>query len=201
MARRFFTVHGFWASIVARTSPGGPLFPNTSANSVNQQLKRVMCNLLYDQGHRVSPHAFRRGSTGDIENSGSTFATILTSGVWSSCGFRFYLGIHAEEAGNISARLTQALDSESDDPDEVDTPSRPGDITKRLRKRMPPPPMAIVENNLPRNRRLRGSMVICPRLIPKPLIPPHRVPVTLGADPCGFATLLVGHRRHSALVP
>ena len=79
-----------------------------------------MCDLLYDQDRRFSSHAFRRGATDEIKNPGSAFATILTSGVWPTGGFRCYLDLHAGEAVNISALLIQALDSDSDDPEEVD---------------------------------------------------------------------------------
>ena len=81
-----------------------------------------MCDLDYDQGRRFSSHDFRKGSTGEIKNSGPTFAIILTSGLWPPGGFRCYLGLRADEAINISALLIKAIESESDGPDAVDKP-------------------------------------------------------------------------------
>ena len=114
-----------------------------------------MCDLDYDQGHRFSSHALRQGATGEIKNSGSAFATILTSGLWSPGGFRCYLDLHDEEVINISALLIKDIESEIDDPDEVDKPSTPDAIMKRLRKRMPakglpPPPSAITQKPPPK---------------------------------------------------
>ena len=115
-----------------------------------------MCDLEYDQGRRFSSHAFRKGATDEIKNSGSALATILTSGVWSSGGFRGYLDLHADEAINISAVLIKAIDSESDDPDEIDKPCDTGPLLKRLRKRMPPralpPPPALIREKPPLKR-------------------------------------------------
>lgn len=61
-----------------------------------------------------------RGGHGEIKNPGSSFAAILTSGVWSPGGFRCYIDIRAEESGSIAALLIRALDSVSEDPDVVD---------------------------------------------------------------------------------
>ena len=71
------------------------------------------------------PHAFRMGATQEILNSGSTFPTVLKSGIWSSGGYKCYLDLHADEAINISALLASALDSDSDDPDAL--PTAPND--------------------------------------------------------------------------
>ena len=73
----------------------------------------------------------------------------MASGIWSTFGFRFYLDIHDEEAGRISALLIQAVDSDSDDPVAAGKESQPGDITKRIRQRRPHPTMAIVERHPP----------------------------------------------------
>ena len=63
--RTFCPVHGFWATNRGRLTPGGPLFPNTSANNFNQRLKRDMRDLNYEDGHRYPSHAFRGGGEGD----------------------------------------------------------------------------------------------------------------------------------------
>ena len=85
----------------------------------------------------------------EIKNTGPKFAAIRTTGVWSSCDFRCYLDLRAGEAVDSSALLIQALGPESDDPDVAGKPSNPDDVTKRLRKRTPPPPMTIVEKQPP----------------------------------------------------
>ena len=115
--RTFCPVHGFWASIRALLTPGDLLFPKMPANMFNQRLKRVMRDLNYVDGHRYSSHAFRRGATQEIFNSGYTFATILKSGMWNAAGYKSYLDLHADEAVNISSLLATALNSDSDDPD------------------------------------------------------------------------------------
>ena len=93
------------------------MFPNVSANMFNPRLKRAMCDLNYVGGHRFPSHAFRRGATQEIFNSGSFLATILKSGMWNAAGYKSYLDLHADEAINISALLATAIDSDSDDPD------------------------------------------------------------------------------------
>ena len=128
--RTFCPVHGFCATNRGRLIPGGPLFPNTSANNFNQRLKRVMRDLNYEDGHRYSPHAFRRGATQEIINSGSTFPTILKSGICTSGGYKCYLGLRADEAINISSLLASVLDSDSDDTDAL--PTAPNDKTRQV---------------------------------------------------------------------
>ena len=148
--RTFCPVHGFWASIRARLTPGELMFPTMSANMFNQRLKRVMCDLNYVDGHRFSSHAFRRGATQEIFNSGSVLATILKSGMWNAAGYKSYLDLHADEAINISALLATALDSDSDDPDlpqdQQETRKRTKAMTKarkimRVKDKPGPPPV------------------------------------------------------------
>ena len=112
--RTFCPVHGFWATKRGRLTPGGLLFPNTSADNFNQRLKRVARDLNCEDG---SSHASRRDATQEIINSGSTFPTISESGIWNSGGYKCYLDLHADEAINISALLSSALGPYSDDPD------------------------------------------------------------------------------------
>ena len=59
--RTFCPVHGFWSTNRGRPTPGGLLFPNTSASSFNQQLKWVTRDLHYDDGGSYPSHDFRRG--------------------------------------------------------------------------------------------------------------------------------------------
>ena len=157
--RTFCPVHGFWATIRARLTPGELMFPGMSANMFNQRLKKVMCDLNYVDGHRFSPHAFRRGATQEIFNSGSVLATILKSGVWNAAGYKSYLDLHADEAINISALLATALDSDSDDPDlppDQQTAKKRTKAMTRARKTMrvkdKPGPPPVITFALPSKR-------------------------------------------------
>ena len=115
-----------------------PLFPKTYANSINQQLKAVMTKLDYDRGHKYSSHAFRRGATEEIKNSGSTFATIITSGGWTAAGYKSYLDLQADEAVNISKLLLETTNSDSNDTDPTDLP-----LEQKLRKKVRRIPLAL----------------------------------------------------------
>ena len=115
--RTFCPAHGFWASIRPRLTPGDLLFPNISANMFNQRLKKVTRDLNYVGGHRFPPHAFRRGATQEISNSGSILDTVLKSGMWGAACYKSYLDLRADEAANIFALLATALNSDSVDPD------------------------------------------------------------------------------------
>ena len=93
-----------------------------------------------------------RGDTAEIKNSGPTSTAIWASGIWPSGGCRIYPDIRADEAGNLSAMLIHALDTGRDGPGEVDKPSKPGNVMRRLRKRMTTPPMASIGENPPRKQ-------------------------------------------------
>ena len=113
----FCPAHGFWATDRCRLTPWDLLPPNRSANNSNQQLKRVTRDLSYVDGRRYSTHAFRRGSTQEIRNSGTTSPAIPKSGIWTSGGYKCYIYLRADEAVNISALLATALESDSDGQD------------------------------------------------------------------------------------
>ena len=89
----------------------GPSVPKTSAGSIRQQIRKAMWKLGYSQGRSYSPHSFRRGETGEINDSGSNFATIIKSGPWAAAGFKSYLGLHRGEAPNISPLILGNADS------------------------------------------------------------------------------------------
>ena len=69
------------------------------------------------------------GATREIINSGSAFSPILKSGIWTSGGYKCYLNLHSDEAINISALLASAMDSDSDDPDALPTPTNDKNAT------------------------------------------------------------------------
>ena len=53
-----------------RVKAGAPLFPGIKPNAFNRQLKAAMAALGFGRGGMYSPHAFRRGATDEIKNSG-----------------------------------------------------------------------------------------------------------------------------------
>ena len=136
-ARALCPVHFWWKKICESTRVGDPLFPKTYANSVNQQIKAVMDKLGYEQGRKYSSHAFRRGATEEIKDSGSTFATIIKSGTWTAAGFKSYLDLQRDEALNISRLLLENADSNSEDDDP------PPDKDRDLRSRLKTIPMVL----------------------------------------------------------
>ena len=83
-ANRLCPVHMVWPRIAGRVNAGDPLFPDLTPNTFNRQLKGTMTALGFDRGGMYSSHAFRRGATNEIKNSGSTLATIITFGTWLS---------------------------------------------------------------------------------------------------------------------
>ena len=94
-------VHKVWPCISDRVKAGDPLFPDLTPNTFNRQLKATMTALGFDRGGMYSSHAFRRGGTNEIKNSGSTLATIIKYGTWLSACYKNYLDQKADEAINI----------------------------------------------------------------------------------------------------
>ena len=64
-----------------------------------------MAAMGFGQGGLYSPHAFRRGETQEIIDSGSTISTIIKSGTWLSACYKNYLDLKADEEINISTLL------------------------------------------------------------------------------------------------
>ena len=101
-----------------------------------------MTKLGFSDGPKYSSHAFRRGATQEIKDSGSTLSVIIKSGTWTHSGYRAYLDLQADYAINISSLLLEALGSDSDDPDHNE-----GKKTRRIRKRIKGVPVAFVDTN------------------------------------------------------
>ena len=66
----------------------------------------------------VSPHAFRRGATQGIKDSGPTLPDIIKSGNWTRSGYWPYLGIQAAFSIDIARFTLDAIGSDSEDEDE-----------------------------------------------------------------------------------
>ena len=99
--RSLCPIHSFWAAVTAHTRPGGFLFPTLRSRNVTRILRRSLANAGVLEGNRYTPHCFRRGIANEILRSGSTLATIMRAGGWSSGGYRAYLELHREEELNI----------------------------------------------------------------------------------------------------
>ena len=202
--RPFCPVNGFWATNRGRLTHGGLLFTNTSANNFNQRLKRVTRDLNYEDGRLYPSHAFRRGDTHEIINSGSTFPAVLKSGIWTSGGYKCYMNLHADEEITLSALPASAMDSDSADPDTP--PTSPNDkkrdghgggqkITKK-RTRVGHPPTTTFE--LPMEGRAPSDPSESPPL-GNPLTDVSKSAVDLGSDHWACATLfdyLVNFRKY-----
>ena len=139
-ARTLCPVHAIWPLIRLRTDAGEKIFPTFSPCGVNRTFKKVMTKMGYPDGPKYSSHAFRRGATQEIKDSGSTLALIITSGTWTHAGYKAYLDLQADFAINISRFVLDALGSGSED-DDADHPKN----EKRVRKRMRGIPVAFVD--------------------------------------------------------
>ena len=97
-----------------------------------------MEKLGYGQGRKYSPPtASNEGGTEEIKASGSTFAAIIKSGIWTAEGFKSYLDIQRDEALKISRLLLENAASNSED-DEI-----PEGKDRGLRSRINTIPMIL----------------------------------------------------------
>ena len=77
-----------------------------------------------------STHAFRRGASMELKNSGSNLAQILRTVGWNSAAFRAYLSFVEDEEVNIRSILANFDGFESSDDEsesELISPSSPGE--------------------------------------------------------------------------
>ena len=190
--RTFCPARGFWAANRDRLTHGDFLFLNTPANSFGRKLKKITRELEYEDGKRYSENALRRGATQEIRNSGSTFSTVLRSGIWTSGGYKCRLDPHADETVNISALLASPLETASDDPDEPPPAARRDKAMGSVRRllKMPiqvghPPTIAY---DLPRGGGSLGAHRVIGS-IRSHLNAVLGVAIDAGPDPRVFATL------------
>ena len=125
-------IHTVWPIIARNTPPGCVVFSTFSPTSINRTLKCVMTKIGYADGARYSSHAFRRGATQEIKDSGSTLSIIIKSGTWTHSGYRSYLDLQADFAINISRFVLDAADSDSNDEDDS-LPKNERKIRKRMK--------------------------------------------------------------------
>ena len=106
-------VHVIWHIIRERADAGELLFRGWNSASFYRHLRKMMVDLGYSDGVKFSPEAFRRGDSEEIKNSGSTFATILTSETWNGAGYNASLDLQKDEDVNITALLLENGDSDT----------------------------------------------------------------------------------------
>ena len=93
-------VHALWPWIRRRTPCGQKLFRAVNRRNFNRFLKRTLGELGFPEAERYSSHAFRRGATQELRESGSGWPVIASMGVWNSPAFKGYVDITQEvEAG------------------------------------------------------------------------------------------------------
>ena len=140
-ARTLCPLHAIWPRIRDRTLAGGLLFPMFSPCSLNRTFKVVMTKMGYRDGPKFSSHAFRRGATQEIKDSGSTLSVIIKSGTWTHAGYKSYLDLQADYAINISRFLIESLGSDSEEEDACGPPAE-----QRIRKKLKGIPVAFVNH-------------------------------------------------------
>ena len=118
--RSLCPIHALWASVLRSTAPGDLLFPSLAKANINRILKAVLTKAGVVDGSRFSAHCFRRGAANELLRSGSSLATIMKAGGWTSGGYKVYLDLHAEEERQIHTifqRSSPASGSSSSDED------------------------------------------------------------------------------------
>ena len=122
----------------------GKITPVPFTCSFNVILKAIVTRLCFNGGPKSppTPHAFRRGETQAIKDSGLALSVIIKSGTRAHSGYRAYLDLEADYAINISRLIIDALGSDSDDRD-----PKEGKTTRKIRKRVKGAPVALVDAN------------------------------------------------------
>ena len=59
--RALCPIHAFWTAVTAHTRPGEFLFPTYRPRNLTRVLRRALSNAGVSEGHRFTPHCFRRG--------------------------------------------------------------------------------------------------------------------------------------------
>ena len=147
-ARTLCPVHSIWPRIRDRTTTGDLIFSGFSPCSVNRVIKKVMTKVGHLEGPKFSSHAFRRGATQEIKDSGSTLSVIIQSGTWTHAGYRAYLDLQADYAINISSFILDKLGSDSEEEDPSDKTQTKNH--KKMRKKMKGIPIAFVDRDTDR---------------------------------------------------
>ena len=94
---------------------GGELFPTLRSRNINRILKGTLRSMKIPDANSYSTHAFRRGASMELKNSGSNLAQILKTVGWNSSAFRAYLSFVEDEEVNIRSILANVDGFESSD--------------------------------------------------------------------------------------
>ena len=76
---------------MSRRPPGAPLSSAANSRNFNRTRKAALARMGKPEAHRNSPHAFRRGATQEMEESGPPS---VSSGVIGNLSFRCVPGLH-----------------------------------------------------------------------------------------------------------
>ena len=90
-AKKLRPVHIFWKNIRSRVAPGAQLFVAVNRRNFNRTLKAALARMGTPEAERYSSHAFRRGASQELKESGFQWSVVASSGIWHSPAFRGYL--------------------------------------------------------------------------------------------------------------
>ena len=106
--------HSLWPAIKARLHPGSCLFSPINRRNFNRVLKSILAKLQVPQADRYSPHAFRRGSAQELNETGAPLPVIASAGAWRSNAVRGYIDLASNVESNVKQLFRVDTDSESD---------------------------------------------------------------------------------------
>ena len=112
-------VHAFWPLVKRRVEPGEFLFPAVTRRNFNCILKAVLSKMHVPSADRYSSHAFRRGTSQELKESGSPWAVVASSGFWRSPSFRGYVDLSRDVEIGVQQLFDVDLDSDSADEEPV----------------------------------------------------------------------------------
>ena len=108
-------VHAFWPLVKRRVEPGEFLFPAVTRRNFNCILKAALAKIHEPSADRYSSHAFRRGASQELKESGSPWTVVASSGFWRSPSFRGYVDLPRDVEVGVQKLFDIDLDSDSAD--------------------------------------------------------------------------------------
>ena len=107
--------HRIWPLLRNSCKAGGLLFPDVTRHNANRILKFTLAKLRFQDAHKFTSKAFRRGATQELLMTGNSLEVVKGSGGWWGSGFRSYVDIEMDHAFRISRALIALRDSDSSD--------------------------------------------------------------------------------------
>ena len=114
LARLAFAVHSLLPAVKARVPPGEDLFADANRRNFNRHRRATLSGLSVPQADRYSPHAVRRGSAQEMNETGSPLSVIASAGTWRPNAVRGYIDLAANVGKNAMMLFRAGLDSESE---------------------------------------------------------------------------------------